>query len=327
MDKNFTGCLEDTRTADAKLKDWQKDVALSILIKWEEKEFGSFRTFGIRNQNGGGTCVMQTCDLICGIENFLEEGKFIEFSADLYNFRSNASAGMIGVNALELLKNKGLTLEVLLPSMEMNEAQIAELKRSVSDNEIAKIFRINDYWQLPFNVDAIASIMETGRKNGVAKPVMVWFAFPRTEWTSMPQIGTNNTDIVRHSVTAVEYGMMNGKKGLFIQDSWGLHNSTVNGLRFISEEYMKARMIFCAYVNDLNNDWQNKPEVVIERPVLRIGSKGDDVKKLQRLLVAGLEIDGDFGTKTYGAVTRFQWKNGLLQDGVVGRLTWQKLLE
>jgi len=107
MDKNFTGCLEDTRTADAKLKDWQKDVALSILIKWEEKEFGSFRTFGIRNQNGGGTCVMQTCDLICGIENFLEEGKFIET--------------VLGMKSLKWRKYKSKEGETLLELYELDD--------------------------------------------------------------------------------------------------------------------------------------------------------------------------------------------------------------
>ena len=63
--------------------------------------------------------------------------------------------------------------------------------------------------------------MENGRKEGVAKPLMVWFMFPRKEWDSKPQLSNSNYDIVHHSVTAVDYGIKDGKKGIFVQDSWG----------------------------------------------------------------------------------------------------------
>ena len=323
--ENFPGCLPDTRTEEAKSKDYIKDVAMFGVVNWVPKNFRDIKVFPVRNQDGSGTCVMQTCDLMCGIENFLEEGKFIEFSADLYNFRDNKdSAGMIGVNALQLLKDVGLTLEVLIPSMNMGETQIATLKRKVSDNEIAKIFRIKDYWQLPFSVDAIATIMENGRKNGVAKPVMTWFQFPRIEWDAKPQLSNNNSDIVRHSVTAIDYGMVDGKKGIFIQDSWGLHSSTENGLRFISEDYLNSRMIFCAYVNDKSNDWQGVPNTPVRR-ILKIGMTGDDVKELQGIL--GLNQDGIFGKITKLSVQAFQFKNHLTADGIVGKMTWEALLK
>ena len=318
----FTGCLPDTRTKKEKEKDWHKDLAMSGVVNWVEKDFGDIKTFPVRNQGGSGTCVMQTCALICGIENFLEEGKFIEFSVDLYNFRINKdSAGMTGVNALDLLKNKGLTLEILLPSMNMGESQIAKLKRSISDDEIAKIFRIKDYWQLPFNLEQIATIMENGRKNGVAKPLMVWFMFPRKEWTAIPKLSNSNYDMVHHSVTAIDYGILNGKRGLFIQDSWGLHNSTEGGLRFISEDYLK-RMTFCAYVNDLPNDHEETQSMFTR--ILRYGSRGEDVKNLQKLL--SLNADGIFGRQTERAVKNFQKENGLVADGIVGAKTIAILL-
>jgi hypothetical protein len=324
MEENlFPGALEDTRSPKLKQKDWHKEVVLGNFVEWKEKTFKDVQKFPVRNQDGSGSCVMQTCDLMMGIENFLEEGKFIEFSADLYNYRSNNTPGMIGVDALELLRKKGLTLEVLLPSMNKNDSQIAELKRKTSDDEIAKIFTIKDYYQSAFNVDAIATIMESGRINGVAKPVMVWFEFPRVEWDSKPDVTNSTYDLVRHSVTAIEYGIMNGVKGIFIQDSWGLHTSTENGLRFISEDYIKARMIFCAYVNDKLNDWQSHPEFVFER-TLRKGMKGEDVKELQRLLF--VTVDGVFGPLTEKSVKRFQEEKGLKVDGVVGPKTLELLI-
>lgn len=52
---------------------------------------------------------------------------------------------------------------------------------------------------------------------------------------------------------------------------------------------------------------------------MRVGSKGLDVKRLQRLL--NIKDDGIFGKNTKLAVTIFQAKNGLTIDGVVGSMT------
>lgn len=59
--------------------------------------------------------------------------------------------------------------------------------------------------------------------------------------------------------------------------------------------------------------------------ILKRGSKGDDVKKLQTKL--GLTTDGDFGPATEAAVIKYQKENGLTQDGIVGNATWSKLFE
>ncbi len=58
--------------------------------------------------------------------------------------------------------------------------------------------------------------------------------------------------------------------------------------------------------------------------LLKVGSKGDDVKKLQEKL--GLAADGSFGPGTEKAVKEWQSKNGLTADGIVGEGTWGKLV-
>ena len=71
-------------------------------------------------------------------------------------------------------------------------------------------------------------------------------------------------------------------------------------------------------------------------PILRYGRKGPSVVKLKRLLYAkgirdfsGKENSNRynpfFGKYTKAAVIRFQRKNGLKADGVVGTATWRKL--
>jgi GH24 family phage-related lysozyme (muramidase) len=65
-------------------------------------------------------------------------------------------------------------------------------------------------------------------------------------------------------------------------------------------------------------------------PMLREGSDGQHVKRLQILLAAkGFSpgpADGDFGPMTEQAVKRFQRTRGLEVDGIVGPRTWAALL-
>ena len=56
---------------------------------------------------------------------------------------------------------------------------------------------------------------------------------------------------------------------------------------------------------------------------LKVGSKGEDVKKLQSYL--NLCVDGIFGKMTEESVKQFQKDNGLVSDGIVGTKTWYKL--
>lgn len=57
---------------------------------------------------------------------------------------------------------------------------------------------------------------------------------------------------------------------------------------------------------------------------LRIGSRGNDVKILQRAL--NLYDDGIFGNLTLERVKEYQKSVGLYPDGIVGDKTWEKLL-
>ena len=54
--------------------------------------------------------------------------------------------------------------------------------------------------------------------------------------------------------------------------------------------------------------------------VIKKGSKGEAVKKLQKAL--GVTADGVFGANTEAAVKKFQSKAGLTPDGIVGAKTW-----
>ncbi|MEI2511963.1 N-acetylmuramidase family protein [Acinetobacter soli] len=68
--------------------------------------------------------------------------------------------------------------------------------------------------------------------------------------------------------------------------------------------------------------------------LLKFGSKGIDVTRLQQLLIKNgmkgksnkpLSIDGDFGESTEFAVIQFQKKSGIKVDGIVGETTLKAL--
>ena len=69
--------------------------------------------------------------------------------------------------------------------------------------------------------------------------------------------------------------------------------------------------------------------------LLRVGSRGDDVRQVQTWLnsvrsrvpgIAQLTVDGIFGPITQGAVIAFQRHFGLTPDGIVGPITWGELV-
>lgn len=62
--------------------------------------------------------------------------------------------------------------------------------------------------------------------------------------------------------------------------------------------------------------------------VVQLKDEGDCVREVQRNIVRhgdNITIDGDFGPNTDSAVKRFQSKNGLTVDGIVGPSTWKHL--
>jgi hypothetical protein len=71
----------------------------------------------------------------------------------------------------------------------------------------------------------------------------------------------------------------------------------------------------------------------VERPMLRMGSRGPAVTELQQALniaptaLPRLNEDGDFGFKTHGRVKEFQNSNKLGVDGIVGPQTYSLLEE
>jgi len=82
--------------------------------------------------------------------------------------------------------------------------------------------------------------------------------------------------------------------------------------------------------NDTNNNAATISKLQTSEKVISIGSKGDIVRSIQRVLNSledcNIQEDGLYGAETYNAIIKYQAKNGLMQDGIVGKQTVVKLL-
>lgn len=77
------------------------------------------------------------------------------------------------------------------------------------------------------------------------------------------------------------------------------------------------------YARKIENAYRRRSGGQASPIVLRLGSRGAAVARLQRAL--GVPDDGAFGQVTDRAVRAFQMASGLTVDGIVGRKTWAAL--
>lgn len=332
LEKKFqNGALLDTRSEEEKAKDFKfEEIVASVApVVWTEKISTSWRKFPIFNQDGSGSCVAQTMAKIMGIMYWLKNGVYVHFSAThIYQRRANKpQGGMNGVDAFKIAQ-EGATLEVLTPSQDMTDTQMDNVKIEQYKHDVGKVFKLGNYIMGPVkDIETIASIIQT-----TGKAVMVWYYFKHAEWTDVPEIKYPDLDIngattSRHSVTAVDFTLYQGKKCLIIEDSWG-PNYGKGGQRIITEEFHNQRNWFVAHPMTFKFEEPEVPPVIPEKltKTLRFGMTDTEVRILQDMLkVKGLfpvnTSSNYFGSITLKGVKDFQSKNGLLADGIVGPVT------
>lgn len=332
-----SGALEDNRSALEVIRDYHfKEIVANVNpVNWIEKPQSSWRKFPIRNQDGSGSCVAQTMAKLLGIMYYEKNGEFVEFSAaHIYKRRSNqGSQGMIGVDAFNIVKNGGTTLEVLMPSMNFNETQINSVPEKKHHTQIAKLYSLENYVQFMPRVDfeTIASTIQT-----TGKGIMVWFRFDIDEWTDVPFLKQGSQLKAHHSVTAVDFTMYKGKKALIIEDSWG-EQYGLGGQRVITEDFFRARNTFAAY--PINFKTEDKKIIILAEKfdkTLKFGGRNKDIKRMQdilkieKLFPTNIESTGYFGSITSKAVLAFQKKyhvdTDIELDALQGRIVGPKTI-
>ena len=314
---------------------------------WREKDEDEWRKFPIFDQNGSGSCVAQSAAKMLGINYFINEGSYVHFSAThIYQQRSNRpGGGMIGVEALHIA-GRGVTLEDLAPSQNLTDAKMDGYKIAPYKVKVGEVFSISaEPVVLPVqDIDVIASVIQRTKKG-----VMVWFYFTRDEWKTEPVVKTKNLSLtgprtVRHSVTAVDFFLKNGKKYLVIEDSWGPEHGK-GGRRIISEDFFETRNWFNGYLMNfkfIEGGDVTKPRYTFTKN-LNYGDSPEkplpdvialqDILKFEGLFPANINSTGYYGSVTARAVLAFQRKYKVaseaelnaLQGKVVGPKTREAL--
>lgn len=344
-----TGAMLDTRSGEEKNKDFftAEAYATANPVDWEAKPRNSWREFPEQDQGRSGSCVAQTIKKILGVQHYLDNDNFIRFSAtDNYRRRSNRPrAGMIGVESFEIARKHGTTLEELVPSERMTDQQMDTAPVAAHHEKIGEVFKISGHIGIPNprDIDAVASVIQT-----TGKPVMVWYYFTSREWSRETPVvrdnlsGARDARSLRHSVAAVDYTLVNGKKALIIEDSAHFGGRS---RRIITEDWHQARCFFARYaMNFVYRDPQDeKSEPIKHRftkdlhfiPLNNLGQISDpalhaeqkeDVVKLQDILKkegsmpTNISSTGYYGSITARAVLDFQRKHSVAPESELASL-------
>jgi len=332
-----TGLIKDPRPETEKAKDYAvEELFAEFPVEWKEKPEADWRKFPIFNQDQSSSCVAQATAKILGIENYLEEGKFIHYSArDIYSRRSNKPGlGMWLQDGLSIGSKFGATIEQLMPSQNQAEVMMNDdLDRTPLTDQIAYLARGGNYVFVS-DIDKIAFVIAQGRG------VEIGVRFSMAEWNREVPIVIDNSNPYGHMIASVDYFLYQQKKCLLIEDSWG-EGVGIKGRRIITEDFLKAKCVGGGYFTTLPN---KLPDAVVEKPKYRftqqmaLGSRSYEVAMLQRCL--GYEKDelgwlfpletiptGYYGGITRQAVERFQKKYQLVITGNVNAVTLVKLNE
>lgn len=232
----------DSQTIEQKAFNYKlNEVCASVSpVIWEEKN--TWNKYPIRDQSSSCQCVCMTLATEMGIIAQQKYGEFIDFSSSfLYQQRTNKNLmGCSSYDVYSVFPKFGNILESIMPSQKMTESQAMSVALKNYYKDLAKPFTINRI-ELPIDFETVASTIQA-----TGKGVMLWFRFSHDEWTDIPKVLSTPTTS-GHSVTAVDFLLKDGKKYLVVQDSWGL-SYAINGYRFISEEYFKARCYLASYL-------------------------------------------------------------------------------
>lgn len=309
----YIGITEDPRSEADKAKDYQHDelVASAPAPVWEKRNPRKYQIF---NQDGSSACVANAIAKLLGIDEIVEGREWVDLSRrDIYTRRKNApGGGMWFQDALEIATKHGACLEKDVPSEFKGESQM-NLKDGITPetDAVAIKYRSKGYVSLPIDMDAIASITSQG------KAVVLGFDFDYSEWTSVPTVDPNSKRACRHGVACVdnvvgfsgaEVKLVDGKKYLVIDDSWGPKQAK-HGQRWISEEFLKFHCFYAGYTLNLilgepTPPTDPKPHYTF-KTWLKRGNRNADVVALQNILkYEGMFPKNVDSTGYYGAVTQ-----------------------
>lgn len=272
-----------------------------------EKIVGTLKT---KDQGSSGSCGGQAWSYYISCldnDNKEKSAKFI------YAQTHVLPAGSAGRTNSQLAQDKGDSDEELCLSYEDGKAPTEAFMQRKSDiTALAYANALKDkvysYAQITnFSFDNLAQAIRDNK--GIVLGV---YGNNNGTWLSkFPQAPTiAHNQCWAHWVYAGKALMINGKKYIGFKNSWG--NVGEDGWQYINESY-------ASHLFEVWSMVYNYPERYIFSKTMKMGSRGYEVKQLQKVL--GIGMDGIFGIKTFNEVKQFQKEHNLVSDGIVGPKT------
>lgn len=313
--KIFTGVLEDVRSPEEKEKDYLHEERVYGAVSDPFSNWRIIRSpYPLIDQKRVGSCVLHAHTLALEIERKNDLGFYSQLSKLFpYRLRSNyPGAGTVPSEAFDILAKTGTPIYGTVPNVGTESEAVAYTPTGQHYTE-AKINRGDKYYKLdnPKDINTIAQIAQNGHG------VLICIYANNAEWKLVePKIITKNLWIddaeVHHEICVLPFSghTVNGKKYVTIQDSARFGSIQ---LRYVSEDFIKARCTLAGYwdtVKVLATGEYPKYQFSL---TLRVGSQGEEVKNLQKLLVAEGLLPADcttgyFGGYTLAGVRAFQEK-------------------
>lgn len=305
---------------------------------WVEKDPKTgFITFPKRNQGVKSDCTCYAAAKALSIDELSENGHYRELSPDaVYPYVVQPGGGANSLDVMNFVVGKGMTLEALYASEPLTEAEASDpaLKTNnaigLDAKQIGMVYAPSKIVQCPTDFETIASILTSFQAQGVKKGVTVTIVGQNNgTWLStMPAVPSQASTAAfwYHRVVVTDFGLINGKKVLAFDNSWGDQIGNA-GQQFFTEDY--APYIYGGVYTI------SQPDVSTISPMpkpsydwtvdLQLGSSGPDVVALQTALQSiGMfplnsivKPTGYFGGITQEGVKMFQSGFALEVTGVV----------
>lgn len=308
---------------------------------WIEKDpMTGFKTYPKRNQGSAGDCVTYWIAKQVGVDNLAVNGVYRDLSPhSVYPFVFTKGGGSNTVDVANFVKQNGITLESLYPSDGLTEEQAEDASGYTPDAKIvAQVFKIKDFVLTPTDFESIASILYSYQQQGIPKTVGITLIGQNngtvlSMYPQPPQSGNANP-LWYHKLTVTDFGLINGKKFLSFDNSWG-ETPGNKGQQFIGEEYQPYIYggIYSIAQSKADVETIPQPPVYTWSQQLQSGSTGPDVVALQQALQSlGMfprsslvQPTGNFYGITQAGVKEFQATFDLPVTGIVDAVTIEQL--
>lgn len=301
----------DERIQEEKVKDFKhEELAFSNEQAFEWKELVIKDKYYYEfDQKSSSSCVAGGGAI--SLQSFYKD---IFSRKDIYYRRFNYPNEGMAMWDLFNIMLKGVALESQVPSQALGEIDMNtsykvtdDIIKTRSKYTIKAWVNMESY---KHNIDEIAKMVQ---KTPV---VMFWYFSPtqyKKEWlVEKPKVLTKELDVygpktLRHQMTVISAGTVNGKKYLLVQDTAGVGTGmgTDKNLRLIDEEFLMARSFACGYAipNEIQVTPVSKKPSYLFTKKLEVGMTDPDVKALQEILIYEKLIDLPASTNYFGGIT------------------------